>query len=321
MTKLLNIIIIVLALALVAVILYPQIQENRPKVVRFACDSSASCLPFLIGVEESLFVKNRILPELIFYSDPDQALADLFAGNADVGVFPWSTVFKRILDNQETLRVFISEDFRQSLPVDAIVVPAESRIKDLADIKKKKLGYPPQLRDYIQPFLANINLKPEDVTTVEIPFSDIAGKLRQGEIDAAWLLEPLICTFDTVEFRILHAGVLAKYVSAPFPGAAVGFTPEFLKSGKALLARLKISTDVAIALSETRPERAKLILGKYFPYCKEVCGGCRIPELQRLVEINKPSVSALAARLSAAGVFDQDIETSSIFVEPAKLTR
>jgi len=320
MTKLLNIIIIVLAVALIAVILYPQIQESRPKTVRFACDSSVSSLPFLVGIEESLFVKNRIIPELVFYSDPDQALQDLFAGNVEVGAFPWSTVFKRMLTQHETLKVFMSENFRQSLPVDAVVVLAKSRIKVLSDLKKKKLGYPPQFRDYVKPFLRTINLQGE-ITEVEFPLSALTSKLRSGEIDAAWLLEPIICTLDTSEFHILQEGTLPKYVSAPFPGTAVGFNPVLI-SKKVLLSRLKISTDAAVALVETKPEKAKLILGKYFSDCKNDCKLCRIPELQRLVGINKPAVSALAARLKdSTSVFNSDIETKNIFVEPVRLTR
>lgn len=321
MTKLLNVLIVILALALVAVILYPQIQENRPVVVRFACDSSASSLPFLIGIEETLFVKNRILPKLVFYSDPDQGLADLFRGNADVGVFPWSTVFKRVVANQETLKVFMSQDFRQTLPVDAIVVKAKSSIRDLNGIRGKKLGYPPQLRDYVVPLLAAIGMRPSETTPVELPFSGLLEKLRSGEVDAAWLLEPLICTVDTVEFRTVQSGALPRYVSPPFPGAAIGFAPGFLKSSKALLTRLKISTDMAAALAETKPDKAKRILGKHFPFCDDYCGLCRIPELERLVGINKPAVAALASRLKAAGVLGQDIETKNFFVEPIQLAR
>ncbi len=322
MTKLLNLIIVVLALALVAVIVYPQIQANRPRLIRFACDSTASSLPILVGIEESLFVNNRITPELVWYSDPDQALADLFAGKSDVGIFPWSTVLKRITSSGESLKVFMSQEFRQTLPVDAIVVPAKSKLRVLTDLRKKKLGYPPQLRDYVRPLLTNINIQPQDITAIEVPLSTLVEQLVTGSIDAAWLLEPVLCALDTVAFRTLQPGVLARYVSAPFPGAAVGFTPGFYaKSDKVLLSRLKIATDAAVALTEGNVDKAKMVLGKYFPYCKEFCQTCRLPEMQRLVEINRPAVAALSARLAASGVLSSEVETQNLFVEPARLTR
>jgi ABC-type nitrate/sulfonate/bicarbonate transport system substrate-binding protein len=322
MTKLLNIIIVVLALALVAVILYPQIQENRPAKLRFACDSSACCLPFLIGVEESTFVQNKIIPELVFYSDPKDALAALFEGRTDVGVFPWAEVFQYRLETGKDFKAFMSEDFRQSLPVDGIVVPVKSRVNRLADLKKRKLGYPPQFRHYVSTMLANINLAPKEITLVEVPFSAIVEQLRAGQIDAAWLLEPLICPLDTARFRVVQDGVLPRFVSSPFPGAAIGFSAEFLETTpKVVLSRLKMACDAAVALAETQPDRAKLIMAKYFPYCAEVCGTCRIPELERLVELNRPAVSALASRLTASGALADTVETEPFFVEPIKLAR
>ncbi len=321
MTKLLNTVIVVLALTLVAVILYPQIQEGRPRTVRIACDNSASSLLFLIGIDDSLFVKNRIIPELVFYSDPDQALERLFAGDIDIGVFPYAAIFRRMIEHQDTLKVFISMDFRQSLPVDAIVVPAGSRIKSLSDLKKKKLGYPPQLRGCIPPFVKNTNLTDSEMLVVEVPFSALTERLRAGEIDAAWLLEPLICVLDSSEFRVIQPGALPQYVSAPFPGAAVGFAPDYLNLSKVFLSRLRISTDEALALAETRKDHAREVLARYFPDCAEACSTCRLPGLQKLVEINKPAVSALADRLTAVGVFDEKIDTRDIFVEPIKMTR
>jgi len=322
MTKLLNIIIVVLALALVAVILYPQIQENRPTELRFACDSSASCLPFLIGVEESTFVQNKIIPELVFYSDPKAALAGLFEGKTDVGVFPWAEVFQYKLETGQDFKAFMSEDFRQSLPVDGIVVPVKSKIQKLADLKKRKLGYPPQFRHYVTTMMININLAPEQVTLVEVPFSAIVEQLQTGEIDAAWLLEPLICPLDTAQFRVVQDGILPRFVSSPFPGAAIGFSADFLENTpKIVLSRLKMACDAAVALAETQPERAKLIMAKYFPYCAEVCGNCRIPELERLVELNRPAVSALASRMNASGALAENVDTGPFFVEPIKLAR
>ncbi|MFO7675485.1 MAG: ABC transporter substrate-binding protein [bacterium] len=321
MTKLLNIVIVLLAVVLVGVILYPQVQASRPKVIRFACDSTVACLPFIIGIEESLFVNNRIIPELQFYSDPDEALADLFAGKVDVGIYPWASVLKRAVEDGDTLRVFLSEEFRITLPVDAIVTTRKSRISSIAGLQKRKLGYPPQLRGYIKPFLLQSALPPELVATVELPLQELLPGLAAGTIDAAWLLEPFLCSLDTTQLLVLQTGALPKYVSAPFPGAAVGFSTEFMNSDKVLLSRLKISTDAAAAYAEGSADKARVLLSRYLPVAEEAALTCRLPEFQRLVEINKPAVRTLASRLAVSGVLAGDIETDRMFVEPAKMTR
>jgi len=321
MTKLLNILIVLLAVLLVYVILFPQIQQNRPIDLKIACDSSVTSLPILVGVDESLFVKNRIRPTLVFYSDPDQALADLFSGKVDMGVFPWSTIMKRIATKGETLKVFMSEDFRQSLPVDAIVAPLKSPVKTASDIRGRRFIYPPQVRDYVPVLLTNLGLRTEDVKLAEVPFSSLTQELAAGTCDAAWLIEPLLCPLDTTQYRIVQYSALARFVSQPFPGAAIGFAPRFPQTYRQGPKRLKIATDAAMAIVETKADVAKQVLAKYFPYCADFTAYCRLPELQRNTEINKPAVAALASRLKLTGVLASEVNTQGVFPDPQIFTR
>ncbi len=321
MTKLLNLLIVLLAALLVFVILYPQIQQNRPIDLKFACDSSVTSLPILVGIDESLFVKNRINPTLVFYSDPDQAIADLFAGKVDVGVFPWSAVLKHIATKGETLQVFMGMEFRQSLPVDAIVAPLKSPVKTAADIRSRRFIYPPQIRDYIPVMLTNIGLNKEDVKLAEVPYSSIPQELAAGTCDAAWVIEPQLCPLDTTQYRVVQYSALARFVSQPFPGAAVGFAPSFLQSYRQGPKRLKIATDAAMAIIETKADVAKQILAKYFPYCTQYCGFCRLPELQRNTEINRPAVKALATRLKLTGVPADTVDMQNMYPDPQVFTR
>ena len=322
MTKLLNVLIVLLAALLVYVILYPQIQQNRPIDMKFACDSSVASLPILVGVDESLFVKNRINPILVFYSDPDQALADLFAGKVDAGVFPWSTIVKRIVTKSETLKVFMNEDYRQSLPVDAIVAPLKSPVKTASDIRGKRFIYPPQLRDYIPVMLYNLGLQTGDVNLTEVPFSALTQELAAGTCDAAWLIEPLLCPLDTTQYRIVQYSALPRFVSQPFPGAAIGFAPRFPQTYRQGPKRLKIATDAAVAVIESKGDLARQILGKYFPYSAQFTALCRLPELQRSTEINKPAIAALASRLKLTGVLASQIDSmQNVYPDPQIFTR
>ncbi len=321
MTKVLTLIIIILSAVLVATILYPQLQENRPLPLKFACDSSVASLPFLMAVEDTLFTKNRIIPELVYYSDPEQALADLFANKTDVGVFPWSTVLKHLSTRGETLKVFLAVEFRPALPVDALARTKKIKMKSLLDLKGKRIGYPPVLRDYISYLLGAAGLKTTDVKLSEGSLTTLTSKLNSGEIDVAWLIEPAVCqlnlaTLDTV------SSITTRYITSPFPAFAIGFSPEFLKkTTRAQRTRLKIALDMAIDRIDADQERTKLTMGKYLPYCKDVCGFCRLPQYQRLNEINRPGVQILTTRLLASGVITDTIDTKTIFIEPALMMR
>jgi len=321
MTKLLNLLIVLLAALLVFVIVYPQVQQNRPIAVRIACDSTIASLPVLMGIDDSLFAKEKILPTLVFYSDPDKALDDLFAGNVEAGVFPWSTVLKRVATKGETLKVLLSEEYRQSLPIDALIAPAKSPVKTAADLRGRRLAYPPQFRDYVPLMLMNLGLGPTDIKATEVPISDIMSQLAAGTFDAALIVEPLLCPLDSTKYRIVQPAAAARFISQPFPGAAFGVSPKLLAKYRLAGGRLKVAIDGAVAMSETKPDVARALIGRYFPYCTTFCGFCRLPEMQRLAEINRASIQALAQRLKGTGVLAVDIDPKGLLVDPATLKR
>ncbi|MCL6466166.1 MAG: ABC transporter substrate-binding protein [candidate division WOR-3 bacterium] len=321
MTKLLTAIIIVLSLVLIGVILYPQLQENRPQRLRFACDSSVAALPFIVAVQDTLFVKNRIEPEITFYSDPEKALDELFAGNIDVGIFPWSTVFKRIVNKGETLKVFMAVEFRPTLPVDAIAKPIKGKIKTVNDLKDKRVGYPPVLRDYLPLLFAGINLNPSNVKLTELPLPVLPARLAAGEFDAVWVLEPFITQIDFTKFDTLTA-LTTKYIASPFPAYAIGFSPQFLKNTtKIQRTRLKIALDAAVDRIDAQPGEAKKIVSQFFFGNDTAGAGTRLPLFQKISEINKPGIQALASRMLKVGVLTETLDTRNIFAPPSQLMR
>ncbi len=321
MTKFLTVIIVILTAILVGIILYPQIQENRPQNIRFTCDSSVAVLPLIVGIQDTLFEKNRILPQMSFYTDPDSALKQLLAGSADIGIFPWSTVFKAIATRGETLKTFMAVEFRPALPVDALVKPKKSKIKTLLDLKGKRLGYPPIFRDYIPLLLAAANIKTNEIKISEVPMATLTARLAAGEFDAVWVTEPFISPIDFTKFDTI-SGPATRYIASPFPGFAVGFSNRFFKNTtKTQRTRLKIAFDLAIDRIDGQPAETKARLGRFFFGADSACVNARLPQFQKLVEINKPAIQALASRMLATGILTDTISTSGIFVQPAQLMR
>jgi len=319
MNKLLNLIIVILALALVAVILLPQWQESRPVKVRFGCDSTVTATVFFVAQERDFFKDNRIIPEFVFFADPRQALDALFQGEIDCGVFPWHLILKRIAEQQETVKVFISEDFRSSLPIDAIIMKAQSRISKLLDLRRKKIGYPNQVREIMPVILEGAGFSPKDFNLLEMSNRELIGAVNQGSVDAALVLEPERYRALQANMPILVDAALAKYIISPYPGAAIGYTRPYLMKNRRTCVRLKLACDAAIGFFDQKPEEVRKILEKYLGYQTDELSDCRLPDMQKLVEINKDMIKTFADRLKTSGVLSTDIDVKSIFVEPVLL--
>lgn len=291
MTKVLNAIIVLLAIALVLVIWYPQYKESKPVRLRILCDSSVLSTPVLVAIEESLFIENRFIPELFFYNDPDSALAQLFAGEFEMGVFPWSSIFKRIVNNGETLKVLMAEAARSTMPIDALVrrtsgkssrqrpgAPTGGTLDSLLRLRRiptpsilrgQTLGYPPQLRDYVALLLAGATIPSTDVRLVEAPMTVLPGMIDNETIGIAWLLERYVSRMMDYDVPLNYdtlSGALTRYITSPFPLAAVGINPRFFKAlSRTQRHRLSAALGAAGALIETKHTRAKQIVASHFP--------------------------------------------------------
>jgi|UniRef100_A0A7C6A8H5 ABC-type nitrate/sulfonate/bicarbonate transport system substrate-binding protein len=319
MNKLLNLIIVILIVALVFVIVYPQWQESRPVKVRLGCDSTVTAALFFIAEERGFFKENRIIPELVFFADGRKGLDALFSGTIDCGVFPWHLIFKRIADAKETVKVFISEDFRTSLPVEALIVKSNSKITKLADLRKKKIGYPNQIREIIPAMLEGAGFAFKDFNLVEMSNRELINAVTGGTVDAGLVLEPERYRSQKAGAQILIDAPLAKYIISPLPGAAIGYTRPYLEKNRKVCVRLKMACDAAIAFLDQKPEEARKIIEKYLGYAPDELSDCRLPDMQKLVEINKDMIKVYADRLKASGVLTCDIDVKPIFVEPVRL--
>jgi len=80
-----------------------------------------------------------------------------------------------------------------------------------------------------------------------------------------------------------------------------------------------MACDAAIAFLDQKPEEARKIIEKYLGYAPDELSDCRLPDMQKLVEINKDMIKVYADRLKASGVLTCDIDVKPIFVEPVRL--
>ncbi len=319
MNKLLNLIIIILVVVLVAVIVYPQWQESKPVKVLFGCDSTVASTLFFVADSRGFFKDNRIIPEFVFFADPRQALDALFRGEIDCGVFPWHLVFKQLTEKQETLKVFVSGDFRTSLPIDALIAKAKSKFTKIADLRKRKIGIPNQVRELIPAMLEGADLNPKDFTLVEISNRELLSALDQNKVDAALVIEPERYRALQANVQVIKEAALANNIISPFPGLAVGYTRTYLTKNRRTCVKLKLATDAAIGYIDQNIEEARKIIAQYLGYQEEEISDCRLPDLQKLIEINKDMIQTFSARLKASNVLTADIDVKPLFVEPIML--
>jgi ABC-type nitrate/sulfonate/bicarbonate transport system substrate-binding protein len=320
MTKLLNIIIIILALVLVFIIVYPQWQENRPIDMRIGCDSTVNANIFIVTQEQGFFAQEKINPEFVYYSDPTLMLSDLSADKINCAVCPWPTLLKWAVASEDSFKAITSVEYRTSIPIDAIFVKAAVRnpITKLSDLKNKRLGYSNSLKDVMPVMVKSMGFKETEIKLVEMSNNGLIQALNDNQVDAIIVLEPERTAALNQGLVPILDPALPKLVIAPYPGAAVIVKNNFILNQRRAAFKLKMILDASVAYADANVEDARKMFLKFYNLDSDIYGNCYLPQDQKLLEINKGAIISMMAKMFEAGVITNTFDIQTLFPLPAQ---
>lgn len=308
MKRTLDIIILLFAIVLIFILVYPQYKASKPTIAKIGCDFSVSSLPLFVAEEQGFFKNQKVEAQLLFYNDPEKALKDLFSDTIQCGIFPWFSILKRTTNN-ESVKVFLSEEFREAVPMGVIVTKRGSRIKLLEDLKGKRLGIPPWCRgiiSYIVPGVEIAEEKPQELFSL----------LDKGDVDAILLLEPYRTLAIEKGLQVIEDAPFSLLL-IPFPANGIGVSSRFLYKNKGGVKRMVIALDNALGFINKNPGKARDILAKYLKVKENP--SFHLPRFQRLSEIDIPNIQSLSTRLEEKGYLSKPVNPKSLTVPPILL--
>lgn len=319
MKKLLNLIIIVLALLLVFIIVFPQWKENRPINIQIGCDSTVNSNLFIITQEKGFFNNERLIPEFVYYQDPNLMLSDLSSEKITCAICPWPALLKWSSNNSDSFRVITSVEYRTSIPIDGIfVLPAvRNPIKQIKDLKNKRLGYPVLLKDIMPVVVKSMGFKENEIKLVDMSNSSLIQALSNNQVDAILLLEPERTAALNQGLISIVDPALPKLVVAPYPGAAIIVNNSFIINKRRAAFKLKMILDASVAYSDANVEDARAMFLKFYNLDTDIYGNCYLPQNQKLLEINKGSILTMMAKMTDAGSITNTFDIQMLFPSPA----
>ncbi|RZL10434.1 MAG: ABC transporter substrate-binding protein, partial [Rubrivivax sp.] len=131
-------------------------------------------------------------------------------------------------------KIICSNPSNHKLVLDQFVVPKDSPIKSIAELKGKRVASGPGIQNVT---LAKIILEKNGITdpkVVELPIGQHVPALAADQLDAVYTLEPTGTAGRLKGLtRVLENGVISKYVlgaaDAPWFGGSASVTSSFLK--------------------------------------------------------------------------------------------
>ena len=209
--------------------------QSGPKI-RVGYWPIAAGLPFYAAVELGYFKEAGVNVEVVRLAAAQQIMEGMLAdrldgcangtgsGNIAVGELAAPGSFK----------IFCSNPSNVKNVLDVVIVPINSTVKTIADLKGKKVGSGPGIQNVT---LAKTILErggATGATVTELPIGQHVAALAAGQLDACYTLEPTgtIGRMNGVS-RVLEAGVISRYVlgdaNAPWFGGSASLTSAFIK--------------------------------------------------------------------------------------------
>jgi ABC-type nitrate/sulfonate/bicarbonate transport system substrate-binding protein len=140
-----------------------------------------------IAQQQGLFDKQGIKVEIKVGTSPDAALANVMSGESNLGMTGGVPMTAAVANGLPVVAVVNAQDQNKGIPTFGLVVPADSPIKTIEDLKGKKIGLPgiasPQGSALLKVLEAH-GMTAKDVELVNLPFPGVLSAIESGSVDA-----------------------------------------------------------------------------------------------------------------------------------------
>ena len=300
-------------------------QTGRPPsarqtpTVRLGYMPFASDLAVFVAVEKGYFRDEGVNVELIQFKSATENLNGLLAGRTDMtGMVGFPTILSAFEKDPTQFRVFLGTAETQDHWASAILVPPDSRIRSVADLKGKVVGTytgTTQLLN-LKSILGRFMDPEKDVTIRQVSEDLQLPSLQSKQFDALFTIEPRVTTaVDKGIGRILEANPRAKYILKPFPVTANCVSAKFLAEHRSEAEA--VYRALAHAARDIRQDEtaAKKFLPKYTPLEASLAEKCHLYYWWLPDDVDHVAIQKLADLFHSQGLLKTKVETSRMFVD------
>lgn len=253
-----------------------EVIENPNEKVRIAYLPVTQGLPIYMALEEGWFEEEGIDVELIKFESPNQIIDALLQNRVDFATAAANGIVG-IVDqkNPGKIKIIAIAGGDLNVPSQNIVVPIDSDLKTIEDLKGKRLGIlggTIQWTTITRGLLEKHGLDMDkDITIVEIAPALQVPALASGQIDALLALEPIsTIAISNGAGKLMIAGPVEQNIANPFYGGADVVRTKFAEENPEITKKVVGIIERGILEIEQNPEESKKYLKGYTPLDEEI---------------------------------------------------
>lgn len=248
----------------------PALVRAQAVKVRIGFWPVAAGLPFYAAVEKGYFKEAGLDVEPLKFAGAQQVMEAMLSGRSDGSSNGTGSANLAIgeIAQPGLFKIFATNPSNAKYVLDEFIVPKDSPVKTLADLKGKKIASGPGIQNVTLCKTMLERAGASGVQVSELPIGQHIASLVAGQVDACYTLEPT-GTIGRLNgtTRVVEAGVVAKYIlgdaMAPWHGGAASLTTEFIKKNPEVTRKFIAAYARGIELVRSKPEEARPFMKGY----------------------------------------------------------
>ena len=222
--------------------------------------------PLHIAINRGFFKAEGLTVKYQPIQNSPDVVAGLQAGTPDFSLFNYMTAFAYVEKSPGTLK-FVADCFESAPNTFNIMVPGDSKIKTVQDLKGKTIAIAGlnsigELAVTATLKTAGVDPKADDVKYIPVAFPQMPQALATKQVDAVWLVEPFISSVQ----KDMGARKLIDTMTGPmenFPIAGWASSAKFVKDNPKTVAAFARAMTKAAEIAASDRKAVEQILPTY----------------------------------------------------------
>ncbi|TQN31134.1 NitT/TauT family transport system substrate-binding protein [Haloactinospora alba] len=271
--------------------------------------------PLHLAKEQGFFEDHGLKVEIKNTSGGAEAIPGVNSGSFD---FAFGNITSLIIAREKGLPLKVvsngvTSTGKEGADFGGVVVPEDSSISSARDLAGAKIAVN-NLENIGDTTVRNSIREdggdPSNVEFVEMPFPDMPAALEQGELDAAWVVEP----FRTTALDDGTEEVASNFVDAdPSLSIASYFTrEELIDDNPELIESFTAAMHESLSYADSRPEEVRRILTTYTDMDETLIEEIQLPAFP--TEGDRDSAQRIGELMVKDGLIDSKPDTDELFL-------
>jgi NitT/TauT family transport system substrate-binding protein len=288
---------------------------DEPTQITVGVQPFAELAPFYIAEERGLFEERGLKVDVHQANEGASLVAAMVAGEVPIIYSNYVSLFTAA-DKGLPARIFREND---RPGVQALYVLPDSEIQEPADFEGATIavnGLGNVMEITARAVLEHHGVDLSTVNFVELPPPNMEAALAEGQVDAAWLVEPFV-TFATNNLQARPVVSAFEGPTDDVPVAGWATTAQFLEENRQALADFKAAMDEAMKIAASDTDAVAEIIPTYTQMPPEVARS--LSEISYAVDSDLSGLETWQDLLLHYEVIDKSVDLDQVVVDDSEL--